>query len=196
MFRPDQTCAGKPAGAACWMEISGQSGCYVWNPGLALGATVTWTGECAGGLAQGAGTVTWLWDGNRETAVGRLQDGRRSGHWVFRYPNGNVQEGPMVDDIRNGHWFLRYANGNVWEGPTVDGERNGHWVIRFANENVAEGPYVDDERNGRWVWRYATGDIEEAEGPYVDSKMEGNWVIRRPNGTVEEWLYQDGERVR
>ena len=43
VFRPDQTCAGQPAGSACWMEISRQPGCYVWNPGLALGATVTWT---------------------------------------------------------------------------------------------------------------------------------------------------------
>ena len=68
--RSSQTCAGKPAGAACWMEISQQSGCYVWNPGLALGATVTWTGACAGSLAQRAGTLTWVWDGNRQTATG------------------------------------------------------------------------------------------------------------------------------
>ena len=51
-FRPDQTCAGQPAGAACWMEISGRSGCYVWNPSLQLGATVTWTAACGDNLAQ------------------------------------------------------------------------------------------------------------------------------------------------
>ena len=57
VVRPSQTCAGKPAGAACWMEISEQPGCHLWNGGLALGATVTWTGECVGGFAQGTGNA-------------------------------------------------------------------------------------------------------------------------------------------
>ena len=169
--RPDQTCAGQPAGAACWMEIYQRLGCYVWNPGLALGATVTWTGDCVGGFAQGMGTLTWVWDGNRQTATGRLQNGRRNGHWVFRYPNGDVQEGPMADDVRNGHWILRYADGNVWEGPNVNGARNGRWVIRYADGAVGEGLFVDDEPNG-------------------------NWVIRSADGTVEERVFRNGERVQ
>ena len=70
--------ASRPAQHAGW-RISQQSGCYVWNPGLALGATVTWTAGCAGSLAQGAGTLTWVWDGNRQTATGRLEDGKRNG---------------------------------------------------------------------------------------------------------------------
>ena len=194
MFRLDQTCAGQPAGAACWMEISRQPGCYVWNPGLALGATVTWTGACAGGLAQGAGTLTWLWDGNRQTATGRLQDGKRNGHWVFRYPTGNVQEGPMVDDMRNGHWILRFADGSIAEGSNVDDERNGHWVIRYADGDVAEGPYVDGEMNGHWVVR--SGQFIHA-GPYVDGKRDGLWVSRMEGETVEvSTLYRNGERVR
>ena len=146
VFRPDQTCAGQPAGSACWMEVSRQPGCYVWNPGLALGATVAWTGACAGGLAQGAGTLTWVWDGNRQTATGPLEDGKRNGHWVFRYPNGNVEEGPMVDDIRNGHWIFRFADGSIAEGSNVDGELTGRWVIRNANGTVEEWWYRDGER--------------------------------------------------
>ena len=169
--RPDQTCAGQPAGTACWMEISQRPGCYVWNPGLAQGATVTWTGDCVGGFGQGMGTLTWVWDGNRQTATGRLQNGRRNGHWVFRYPNGDVQEGPMADDVRNGHWILRYADGNVWEGPNVNGARNGRWVIRYVDGAVGEGLFVDDEPNG-------------------------NWVIRSADGTVEERVFRNGERVQ
>ena len=169
--RPDQTCAGRAAGAACWMAISQRTGCHVWNPGLALGATVTWTGDCAGGFAQGMGTLTWVWDGNRQTATGRLEDGRRNGHWVFRYPDGYVQEGPMADDVRNGHWILRYADGNVWEGPNVNGERNGRWVIRYADGTVGEGAFVDGNADGTWIFRGA-------------------------DGTVEERVFRDGERVR
>ena len=167
----DPTCAGQPAGAACWMAISQRTGCHVWNPGLAPGATVTWTGECAGGFAQGMGTLAWVWDGNRQTATGRLEDGRRNGHWVFRFPSGDVQEGPMADDVRNGHWILRYADGNVWEGPNVNGERHGRWVIRYADGTVGEGAFVD-------------------------GNADGTWILRGADGTVEERLFRDGERVR
>ena len=88
VFRPAQTCAGQPAGAACWQEISQQPGCYVWNSNLQPDETVTWTGECIGGFAQGMGTLTWVSDDNGATNSGRLQDGKHTGHWVLRLENG------------------------------------------------------------------------------------------------------------
>ena len=103
VFRPDRTCAGQPAGASCWMEISGRSGCHVWNGGYAVGAAVTWTGECSGGLAQGAGSLTRVWDGNERIDTGRLQDGEMIGHWTLRNANGNVSEGPFVDGEQTGN---------------------------------------------------------------------------------------------
>ena len=33
-IRADETCDGKPAGAACWMQVYQRPGCYVWNAGL------------------------------------------------------------------------------------------------------------------------------------------------------------------
>ena len=191
-FRPDQTCAGKPAGAACWIEIALQPGCYVWNPFPQTGESVTWTGECAGGLAQGAGTLTWASDESQQTSTGRLQDGQRSGHWVHRWAPGNVEEGPYVDGQRSGHWVHRWAPGNVEEGPYVDGQRSGHWVHRWAPGNVEEGPYVDGERHGDWVVRWAPGNVEE--GPYVDGQRSGHWVHRWAPGNVEEGPYVDGQR--
>lgn len=113
-FRPDGTCAGQAAGTACWKEISGRSGCYVWDPGLVLGQTVTWTGECSSGLAQGTGSLTWVFpDGDEIVETGRLRDGERHGHWVFREPDGTIGEGPMVDGEQNGDWTLRRPNGDM-----------------------------------------------------------------------------------
>ena len=123
-FRPGQTCAGQPADTACWMEISGRTGCYVWNPGLQPGATVTWTGECIGGLAQGLGTLAWVWDGgNEQTDIGRLQDGRHNGDWVIRLSDGGVAEGPVVDSKLHGDWVIRYPDGRVTEQRFENGER-------------------------------------------------------------------------
>ena len=136
-FRRGQTCAGQPAGTACWKEISGQSGCYVWDPGLVLGQTVTWPGECSNGLARGTGSLTWVFpDGDEIVETGRLQDGERHGHWIVRYANSTVEEGPYVNGEPNGHWIVRYANGTVGEGPFVDGERHGDWVVRDPDGDV------------------------------------------------------------
>ena len=167
MFHPDQTCAGQPVGAACWMEISQQpSGCYVWNGGLQLGVTVTWSGACAGGTAQGTGTLTWLWDGNRRTDTGRLVDGKLNGHWVARRSDGTVAEGPTVDGAWNGHWVWRYANGNVWEGPYVDSKMNGNWVGRLASGNVEERLYVNG-RAGPIMASYVNRGSSSGGGPII-----------------------------
>ena len=51
------TCADQEKGASCWMELADQHGYYVWNRYWQPDEFVTWTGECAGGVAQGTGTL-------------------------------------------------------------------------------------------------------------------------------------------
>ena len=91
VFRPDRTCAGEPAGTACWKEVSGRPGCYVWDPELVLGQTVTWPGECSSGLARGTGSLTWVFpNGDEMVTTGRLRDGKPHGDWVVRAPDGDT----------------------------------------------------------------------------------------------------------
>ena len=176
-FRSDQTCAGNRVDGACWMEIAQKPGCYVWNPNPQPAERVTWTGECAGGLAQGAGTLTWTSDGSQQTETGRLQNGKHNGTWVIRLANGSVQEGPLVDGEPNGTWILRFASGTVEEGPLVNGERNGHWVARLADGNTMEGPYVNGVEHGRWIWRSADGD-DVAEVLYEEGEERETNILQ------------------
>ena len=212
----DQTCAGQPKGSACWMEVKGQAGCYVWNENLATNATVTWTGGCSEGRAQGEGTLKWVWEDGEKTSEstgsltdgkahgqwvsrkadgdgweGPYVDGKKHGPWVWRYSDGLVQEGPYVDGKMHGQWVFRDADGDVWEGPFVDGKMHGQWVIREADGDVQEGPYVDGKRHGPWVFRLADGGVQE--GPFVEGKKHGQWVLRFANGQVEEGPYVDGK---
>ena len=128
--RTEETCAGKPEGAACWMELARQPGCYLWSTHLLAGATVTWPGECPRGVAQGLGTLTWVSDGGQQTrSTGRLRDGKQTGHWVTRLPSGNVVEGPYVDGRRTGNWVFRVADGTVIE-------------LRYANGELVDTKFV------------------------------------------------------
>ena len=210
-----EACTGQPEGTACWMELANQPECYVWNGSLDKDETVTWTGECAGGLAQGPGTLIWIWDSGQGTQedTGRLQAGKRQGDWVRRNADGNVEEGPYVDGERHGDWVVRYENGNVEEGPYVVGKRRGQWVTRSPEKTVreedgdeahyaatvlAEGPYVDGERQGHWVTRTPEKTVSDddgierrvgetvEEGPYVEGKRHGRWVEGNREGPYVE----------
>ena len=157
----EQTCAGQPKGAECWKELTGQTGCYVWDNYLITDQTVTWTGTCSGGRAQGEGTLKWVWEDGEKTSesTGSLTDGKRHGQWVNRFADGLVDEGPYVDGKRHGRWVILDVDGDVGEGPYVDGKKHGQWLLRLASGDVEEGPYVDGKRHGQWVWRFADGTV-------------------------------------
>lgn len=132
------SCAGQWNGAECWMELSNAPGCYVWSDARLPEQTVTWTGECAGELAEGQGTLKWAWDRGRgeETAeeTGNLRAGKKwRGRWIRRYGNGTVQEGEVVEGKRHGRWVTRREDGAVREGSYVEGKPHGQWVTRHKS---------------------------------------------------------------
>ena len=217
-FDAEHTCAGKSEGAECWMEVTGQPGCYVWNLNLQPDETVTWSGGCSGGRAQGEGRLKWVWgDGEKNAeSTGSLTDGTMHGRWVARLADGEVQEGPYAEGKRHGQWVLREADGDVREGPYEEGRRHGQWAWRLANGNVWEGPYVEGKLQGHWVGRYKDGSVQAGaavdgnrhgqwverdadgqvhEGPYVEGEKEGQWVERRSDGSVaKEGPYKEGQK--
>ena len=70
-------CTGDFSPDSCWMELVDRPGCYLWNPFPQDNETVTWSGVCSNGLAQGNGRVTWFEnDEVSEINETRLQDGR------------------------------------------------------------------------------------------------------------------------
>ena len=173
----DESCTGKPEGTACWMELANHPLCYLWNPGLALGASATWSAECNDGLAQGHGTVTWTFGGDKlQFEVGRLEDGRQNGRWTILGARDSSGEelyyyaGAFVEGRQYGRWVLRFPD-QTEEGPFVDDKRQGRWVIRHSDGTIAEGPFVDGARHGRWVYRDSDGDSCAVE--YVRGEQQG-----------------------
>ena len=208
-------CVGQPKGSSCWMEVSGQPGCYVWNGNLQPDETVTWTGGCSMGRAQGEGTYKWVLEGGEKTSGGKglLKDGKRHGQWTSTDAEGkegkgfyvygeyvgrsaedeDVMEGRLVKGKRHGNWIWHDKDGNLTrKGPYAEGKREGQWVIRYAGGNVHEGPYVNGKRQGQWVWRWTDGTV--GEGPMVDDKRHGDWVERFTSGGRVNGAYMDGKK--
>ena len=150
-FGAENMCVGQPKGASCWMEVTGEPDCHVWNHNLQPDEIVTWTGTCAEGKAYGEGTTRWVYDGGKKTlvATGTLKDGRVHGPWVLRWPDGKVEEGSYADWKRQGRWVIRNANGDVEEGPYVNGKKHGQWIVRKANGEVEHMTFENDESLGK-----------------------------------------------
>ena len=144
-------CVESPNSEPCWQEVDEQPGCYVSRGGYSSGDSVRGRGECRNAMIV-RGTLS-IRTANGVNFRGPYVDGKLNGHWVERYPDGQVQEGSYVDGRKSGHWVFRFPDGQVQEGPLVDGKWNGHWVIRFPDGQVQEGPYVDGYMHGRFVWR-------------------------------------------
>jgi hypothetical protein len=57
-----------------------KTGCKVWNPRPIANETISWTGICGNGLAQGQGLLQWYQDGKPNgTFEGEFRDGKLNG---------------------------------------------------------------------------------------------------------------------
>ena len=96
-FQGEPKCMGQTEEASCWMELSNRTGCYVWNPNPQPDETVSWTGGCIEGAAQGTGTLKWVSDGGQTSeSTGRLHAGQRHGRWVIQ----GVIKGRRITEIQ------------------------------------------------------------------------------------------------
>ena len=146
---PEETCTGRSAGSACWLEPDNWPGCYFWNPfGVFANMQATWNGACDGGLAEGAGEITLVWGMEQESKItlsGWLRQGKQHGRWVERHDDGTEVEGSCYNGICHGPWVRRQADGTVEKGRYVDGNRDGQWVHRKPDGSVVRKTYMAGE---------------------------------------------------
>ena len=77
--------------------------------------TLTWTGACSDGLAEGEGTLTVNIPAYGDTIIveetGHLQNGRKHGQWVIEGPW--VVKNTYVNGVYHGLHFTRWRDGST-----------------------------------------------------------------------------------
>jgi hypothetical protein len=128
------------ADAGEWVTDA-KSGCQVWDPNPQLEESVTWSGSCRDGHAEGPGIVQWL-DGNKtfETDQGEWRDGRQAGKGVQSWPTGRY-EGQLADGEPNGQGGLSLQKLR-YEGEFRHGKANGVGVMTEGSQTV-KGTWKD-----------------------------------------------------
>ena len=145
-----------------------KTGCRVSNPESVPDESVTWSGACAKGLAQGRGVLQWYRGGK---------------------PIGGRYEGEYRNGMMNGQGTATFESGNRYEGEWKDGQRSGHGIFTWANGNRFEGQWEDGKRSG---WGVHTFDGKRYEGEYQNGNPQGTGTYTAADGRVYAGTWTNG----
>lgn len=168
-----------------WM-VAARNGCWVWNAFPSPGASVTWSGGCPRGPAQGQGQVEWRRMENGQPRVdrftGTLREGRMEGRGTYTRADGDRYEGEWRDGRMNGRGTRTSADGGRYEGEYRDGRLHGRGTITWANGDRYEGEWRDDRADGYGEY-YIAAQRHWYRGPWTGGcyrGADGRAAIGRP----------------
>ena len=148
----EESCTGKPEGAVCWKELANHPDCYIWDDYYYEDQTVTWSGKRYGRLAHGEGTLIWTMGDESHSETGRLERGKKQGHWIVR--GGGTSEGFFVDGKRHGQWVVRWDNGDKEKRVYSSGIKDGSWLSfssrRPAGERCSSATFRNGDQVTEW----------------------------------------------
>ena len=148
-----------------WIAATG-TGCRIRNPAPQPRESVTWSGPCANGIAQGAGILQWF-DDDRPTDryEGEMSDGWENGRGTATSTTiADRYEGEWRDGWRHGRGVYDFAAGDRYDGEWFEGYRTGRGTMTWANGARYEGEWLDSKPNGQGVYTDA-----------ADAVFSGNW---------------------
>jgi hypothetical protein len=146
---------GGPKGR--WMSDP-KTGCKIWDDTPHPDQSVTWSGECKNGYAEGSGTALWTIKGKPEDRYeGEMRAGKMTGAGILSFPNGMRYEGAFRANDFHGTGKLTYANGDVYEGQFVDDDRSGTGTLVMKDGRRYVGGWKKDLPDGQGTLTRADG---------------------------------------
>jgi hypothetical protein len=157
--------------------------CALFSAGAGPGDSVTWTGACADGYAEGLGTATFTHDGQSQSFTANFVHGViPDGHVITRWGNGWSYDGETVGGRFNGAGILTTDAADRFEGQWNNGKMNGFGVLRRANGERYAGDWKNDRPNGKGELRHADG--SQVAGLFVDGKLAETPMATRISNTT------------
>jgi hypothetical protein len=144
--------------------------CALFSAEAHPGDTVSWTGSCAGGYAEGLGTATFTHDGQSQSFTANFVHGViPDGHVISRWGQGWSYDGEAVAGRFQGAGILTTDVSDRFDGQWTDGKMTGFGVLLRANGERYAGDWKDDKPNGSGELRHADGTL--VSGFFVDGKL-------------------------
>jgi antitoxin component YwqK of YwqJK toxin-antitoxin module len=118
------------------------------------------------------------------------RDGKKQGHWIKKYPNGNIlYDGYFVNDHPAGE-FKRYYEDNTLKSVLIFSKNGIETAATLYHGNgfrASAGKYVNQMKEGRWkFFSPTTKDLLISEIDYSADKKNGLQIIYYPDNKVAE----------
>lgn len=156
-----------------WRVLKNQPECKAFAKVPKQKETVTWTGPCVNGIAEGQGTLTFDYFENGEWRKsvfnGTLVAGKMQGRGTKTYYDGSSYSGEWHDDLANGQGTLTFSNGDTHTGHWKRHMADGQGTRTYANGNVYEGQWWENRRHGQGLFRFADGTF--CRGVWKEDKL-------------------------
>lgn len=152
-----------------WLTDS-NSGCSLFDANAKAGDSVSWSGECVDGLANGRGTAVFT-NGDKE----------------FESFTGNFSKGIAQDGAVSVSW----GGGWHYDGDEVGGQFSGPGVLVNDAKDRFEGIWVAGKMTGHGTLVRANG--ERYEGEWKDDLPDGQGTLTRADGKVVKGVFHDGK---
>lgn len=148
-----------------WIE-DGKTGCRVRNPAPQPRESVTWSGACPGGIAEGTGVLQWFDDERpSDRYEGELRDGWENGRGIATSTViADRYDGEWRDGWRHGRGAYSFASGDRYDGTWVEGLRTGRGTMTWADGAHYEGEWRDGKPDGQGTYTDTAGAV-----------FSGNW---------------------
>jgi len=132
------------AQTAAWISDA-KSGCRVWNIYPEAGETMSWSGACRDGMADGRGVVQYSHQGKSGGRYeGDYKRGMLQGRGVYLFPSGSRYEGEFRDSQFNGQGTMSRADGGRSYVGQWSGDRpNGQGTYTAPNGDIFTGAWTN-----------------------------------------------------
>ena len=129
--------------------IADKRGCKVANPFPQPDESITWSGACKDGFADGEGVLTFLLSGREHSRfTGTLVLGRAQGKGVLEFPDGGRYNGQWAHSQENGQGRRDWPDGSWYEGGWKNGKPHGSGRFRRPDGKVFVGEWIDGVYQG------------------------------------------------
>ncbi|MFN0041235.1 MAG: hypothetical protein ACKVP2_17105 [Burkholderiales bacterium] len=126
--------------------IADKNGCKVANPFPQPEETITWSGKCKNGFADGEGVLEWFVKGkSADRFEGMLEQGWAEGRGTLTRAEGSRYSGQWVRSMEEGEGRLDAPDGSSYEGRWKQGKPHGSGRYRTPDGRVISGEWVDGE---------------------------------------------------